>query len=275
MTRKSSTEALIAAMRILARDIQSGDGVANAAIADKALTELERGSPRCECCGYLVHHREHLGCIRAAYKMAELHADHLRDTTKMAEQQARIAELEATITPELLSEKMLFELGEARKRVERAAAENPETGEVAELVRQRDSVIEQIIKSIEYSFRLGDLCREQGSRIAELEAQAAIGRRAVDVLKGLEWPVSRLTGEKYCPNCGQYAGHDSTCELAAILRDAEQAAPEPDTVAVDAVALEALRSAMSKLRAPMSRTEYGAARASIIEAAYRLLAGGE
>lgn len=55
----------------------------------------------------------------------------------------------------------------------------------------------------------------------------------------------------------------------------ERAAPEPDTVAVDAGALEALRSAMSKLRAPMSRTEYGAARACIIEAASRLLAGGE
>ena len=36
MTHKSSTETLIAAMRILARDIQSGDGVANAAIAEAA-----------------------------------------------------------------------------------------------------------------------------------------------------------------------------------------------------------------------------------------------
>lgn len=52
-------------------------------------------------------------------------------------------------------------------------------------------------------------------------------------------------------------------------------APDPFTVAVDAGALEALRSAMSKLRAPMSRTEYAAARACIIEAVYRLLAGGD
>lgn len=36
MTRKSSTETLVAVMRILARDIQSGDGVANAAIAEAA-----------------------------------------------------------------------------------------------------------------------------------------------------------------------------------------------------------------------------------------------
>ena len=64
MSRKSSTETLVAAMRILARDIQSGDGVANAAIAE------------------------------AADRLEELHADHLRDATKMAEQQARIAELE-------------------------------------------------------------------------------------------------------------------------------------------------------------------------------------
>jgi hypothetical protein len=64
MTRKSSTETLIAAMRVLARDIQSGDGVANAAIAE------------------------------AADRLEELQADHLRDATKMAGLQARIAELE-------------------------------------------------------------------------------------------------------------------------------------------------------------------------------------
>jgi hypothetical protein len=63
----------------------------------------------------------------------------------------------------------------------------------------------------------------------------------------------------------------------AIARRAidSQTAPEPATVAVNREALEALRSAMSKLRAPMSRTEYAVARAGIIEAACRLLAGGE
>ena len=41
---RSSTETLIAALRILARDIQSEDGVANAAIEEAAarLKELER-----------------------------------------------------------------------------------------------------------------------------------------------------------------------------------------------------------------------------------------
>lgn len=45
---RSSTPTLIAAMRILARDIQSGDGVANAAIAEAA-DRLEE---------YLVKHGE-------------------------------------------------------------------------------------------------------------------------------------------------------------------------------------------------------------------------
>ena len=43
MSARSSTETLIAALRVLARDIQSDDGVANAAIAEAAdrLEELE------------------------------------------------------------------------------------------------------------------------------------------------------------------------------------------------------------------------------------------
>lgn len=119
MSRKSSTETLIAAMRILARDIQSGDGVANAAIAE------------------------------AVDRLEELHAGHLRDATKMAEQQARIA---------------------------------------------------------------------------ELEAQAAIGRRAVEMLKDLEW-LGGHDGWPACIHCGRELkpGHAGDCELATILRDAEQA----------------------------------------------------
>lgn len=50
---------------------------------------------------------------------------------------------------------------------------------------------------------------------------------------------------------------------------------ESATAAVDAGALKELRVAMQKLQSPMSRTEYAAARACIIEAARRLLAGGE
>ena len=69
MSRKSSTETLIAAMRILARDIESGDGVANVAIAEAA--------------------------DRLAELQSHVMSEHLRDATKMAEQQASIAELAA------------------------------------------------------------------------------------------------------------------------------------------------------------------------------------
>ena len=30
-------------------------------------TEHELKDVRCECCGYMTYHREHMGCIRAAY----------------------------------------------------------------------------------------------------------------------------------------------------------------------------------------------------------------
>lgn len=119
MSRKTSTETLIAAMRVLARDIQSGDGVANSAIAEAA--------------------------------------------DRLAEQQARIA---------------------------------------------------------------------------DLEAQAAIGRRAVEMLQKLEW-LEVLRGHErsprvgHCVLCGyahpitgEWEGHRSDCSLAAILRDAANAGVE-------------------------------------------------
>ena len=40
--RESSTETLIAALRVLSREIQSGDGVANAAIAEAAARPTEQ-----------------------------------------------------------------------------------------------------------------------------------------------------------------------------------------------------------------------------------------
>ena len=33
----------------------------------EALAERDKQDVRCECCGYMTHHREHMGCIRAAY----------------------------------------------------------------------------------------------------------------------------------------------------------------------------------------------------------------
>lgn len=61
MTRKSTTETLVAAMRILARDID-GDGVANAAIAEAA---------------------DRLEEQQARIAELEARADHFRDATKM------------------------------------------------------------------------------------------------------------------------------------------------------------------------------------------------
>ena len=90
--------------------------------------------------------------------------------------------------------------------------------------------------------------------------------------KALEMQRASLRGD---PKAMLALMQELAIDGGAIARRAidKQAAPEPATVAVDAGALDALRSAMSKLRAPMSRTEYAAARAGIIEAAYRLLAG--
>lgn len=75
MSRKSSTETLAAAMRVLAREIESGDSVASAAISETAdrLEELQ----------------------------SHVMSEHLRDATKMAEQQARIAELERQAASDL------------------------------------------------------------------------------------------------------------------------------------------------------------------------------
>lgn len=90
---------------------------------------------------------------------------------------------------------------------------------------------------------------EAKARIATLEAQAAIGRRAVEMLVDTAERVESLVG---------WVGRNMNCgctplelvkarALIKILRDAEQAAPEPDTVVVDAGALEGLREALRDL----------------------------
>lgn len=67
-------------------------------------------------------------------------------------------------------------------------------------------------------------------------------------------------------------------ELLTLVSDAEQAAPAPATVAVDAGALAELREAMAQFRAlPESavwRPAGAVARERVMEAARRLLAGG-
>lgn len=163
MTRKSSTDTLIAAMRILARDIQSGDGVANAAISEAA-----------------------------------------------------------------------------------------------------------------------DRLEEQQARIAELDAQAAIGRRAVEMLADTAEKVESLVG---------WVGRNMNCgctplelvkarALIKIMRDAEQAAPEPATVPVNREALDALRVALEACKTlhqghGLPLPEEGRLVGRVFVAARRLLEGGE
>ena len=45
---------------------------------DGAQPEHDKTDVRCECCGYMTYHREHLGCIRAA-KLKEPEQDPLTD----------------------------------------------------------------------------------------------------------------------------------------------------------------------------------------------------
>jgi hypothetical protein len=181
MSRKSSTETIVAAMRILARDIHSGDGVANAAIAEAA-----------------------------------------------------------------------------------------------------------------------DRLEEQQARIVELEAKAAIGRRAVDcdaltdkiaeALGGTyhctrvweAWSYGTMTQDDFCDVGESETPGEIADMVITLLRDAEQAAPEPATVAVDAGALAELRADISKLDELNDRESRGEyvysrswARSCVIESARRLLAGGE
>lgn len=59
------------------------------------------------------------------------------------------------------------------------------------------------------------------AKVAELERQAAIGRRAVEALKQYGRYVG-LAGIERCVECDSATECDPDCELAAILRDAEQ-----------------------------------------------------
>ena len=41
------------------------------AIEQAEKQEHDLNDVRCECCGYMTYHREHMGCIKAAYQQAE------------------------------------------------------------------------------------------------------------------------------------------------------------------------------------------------------------
>lgn len=99
-----------------------------------------------------------------------------------------------------------------------------------------------------------DRLEEQQATIAELDAQAAIEWRAVLGLRALEWsrPVIDRNGflGRGCIECGRdrERGHTEKCAVAAILRDAELAAPHSDDLAVDRFAV-AMKAKLAAARA--------------------------
>ena len=83
--------------------------------------------------------------------------------------------------------------------------------------------------------------RQLRAKVAELEAQAAIGRRAVEIVcQALPvWDGDGIDPEKHhCELTLLNERHRARAEIFSRLRDAERAEPEPATVAVDAGALE-------------------------------------
>ena len=90
---------------------------------------------------------------------------------------------------------------------------------------------------------------ELKERVAELGRQAAIGRRAVEMLGDLEWSGGP-SGWPACPYCGWEIGpngHAVGCKLVAILRDAATA-PHSDDLAVDRFAV-AMKAKLAAARA--------------------------
>lgn len=162
---------------------------------------------------------------------------------RLAEQQARIAELEQN-GPEM------------QRGVDGAG--NPWMG----TMRQ---VLEDYKRAAEVEAKLGDEAR----RTVVTDRQLA---DAVNELRdiAIKYHSTQQLRERIAGVVRGLVRGES-----AILRDSanNRGILDGSTVPVSREALEALRSAMSKLRAPMSRTEYAAARACIIEAAYSLLAG--
>ena len=76
-----SIEAMKLALDALEELMPTGSATLN--LRDKAITALRQAieqaekqehdlnDVRCECCGYMTYHREHMGCIKAAYQQAE------------------------------------------------------------------------------------------------------------------------------------------------------------------------------------------------------------
>ena len=61
----------------------------NKPVKQEPVSEHDLHDVRCECCGYMTHHREHMGCIRAAYA-APVSAEAIRAET--LEEAAKVCE---------------------------------------------------------------------------------------------------------------------------------------------------------------------------------------
>ena len=260
---KSSTETLIAAMRVLARDIQSGDGVANAAIAE------------------------------AADRLEELHADHLRDAAKMIELEAQAAigrracgMLRALEWSRPVIDRNGFlgrgciECGRGREsgHTEKCAA--------AAILRDAEQANSRVILDSSGHVRDATKMDELTARIADPQARIEELEGRINILLeqrnrlGQDVQNAAITGvvpENHAIGAQLGLVANMRAKLAELERQAAIAHRDIDTTkaAVDAGALGELREAMEKLRAPMSRPGYAVAMARIVEAAWRLLEGGE
>lgn len=109
------------------------------------------------------------------------------------------------------------------KAIERLAEQQARIAELEALGRANDDEIELKQLCIAGMEEQADKMR---SRIATLEAQAAIGRRAVAMLSKHRRYLGESVGEvaaEWCIECDSSSACADDCELAAILRDAEQA----------------------------------------------------
>lgn len=212
MSRKSSTETLIAAMRVLARDIQSGDGVANATIAEAA----DRLAEQQACIAEFEESVEWWqGCTKDCGDVINDGIESRQQLrAKVGELEKRLAQLPADWGADS-SLKTWFpfsakELDQLRYKV---VALRREAQIHAQEARTANATIAEIYQLV--TGATGEPGNWQGAepvrkKLAALEAQAAIGRRAVEMLR-------EIAAEADDPLC--HIGQ----RVSAILRDAEQA----------------------------------------------------
>lgn len=169
---------------------------------------------------------------------------------QMSEQQTRIAELEhqAAIGRRALEVISRWpdggsEYGQQKIKafakatlVDNQATPEPATVALETLLAEQKARIAELEKSVEWwqgcTKDCGDVIndgiesRQQlRAKVANLEARAAIGQRAVEMLRKHHRYLGESVGEvaaEWCIECDNSGACADDCELAAILRDAEQ-----------------------------------------------------